>query len=116
MNKIEGQWALVTGASSGTGSDFARALAERGINVVLAARRAEPMEKLADELREKHKVQVHVEVIDLARAASGRDLYQYGSVKPISDSNNFIVSVIAEYLRFCRKLKESRALRSCSSE
>lgn len=76
MNKIEGQWALVTGASSGTGSDFARALAERGVNVVLAARRAESMEKLATELREKHKVQVHVEVIDLARAASGRDLYE----------------------------------------
>ncbi len=66
-----GQWALVTGASSGFGVDFATLLAEQGVNLVLAARRTEPMEALAAELRARHGVQVRVEGIDLARAGAG---------------------------------------------
>jgi NAD(P)-dependent dehydrogenase (short-subunit alcohol dehydrogenase family) len=42
--------ALVTGASSGIGLAVARALAEDGFGVTLAARRAEPLEELAQEL------------------------------------------------------------------
>jgi short-subunit dehydrogenase len=57
--------ALVTGASSGLGAEFARVLARRKINLVLVARRAEPMERLADELRERHKVEVLVQPMDL---------------------------------------------------
>jgi short-subunit dehydrogenase len=59
-------WALVTGASSGLGRDFAHALAQQGSNVVLAARRAEPMERLADELRSHYGVQARVVPLDLS--------------------------------------------------
>jgi len=47
---LSGQRALVTGASSGLGWGFAKALAEAGAEVVLAARRMEKLEKLASEI------------------------------------------------------------------
>lgn len=42
-----GPWALVAGASEGIGAAFAHALADRGLNVVLVARRPEPLAALA---------------------------------------------------------------------
>lgn len=71
MRDLEGQWALVTGASSGFGVDFAHLLAERGANVVLAARSVEPMETLATELEARYGVRTHVVGIDLARPGAG---------------------------------------------
>jgi len=74
MRDLQGQWALVTGASSGFGVDFAHLLAERGANVVLAARSVEPMEKLAIELQARHGVRTQVVGIDLARPGVGTEL------------------------------------------
>jgi short-subunit dehydrogenase len=66
MNSFAGKRALITGASSGLGLEFAELLAARKVNLALAARRQEPMEKLAYELSRKYGVDVLVEAIDLA--------------------------------------------------
>src|SRR5918912_2428586 len=65
-NSFAGKRALITGASSGLGLEFADLLAARKVNLVLAARRREPMEKLASDLRHNYGVDVLVDAIDLA--------------------------------------------------
>ena len=63
-----GPWALVAGASDGIGEAFARRIAERGVNVLLLARRAELLERLAAELRAQHGVEARPLVADLTAA------------------------------------------------
>jgi short-subunit dehydrogenase len=63
-----GDWALITGASSGLGREFARALAAEGISCVLVARRSERLEDLARELGAAHGISTRVLSVDLAEA------------------------------------------------
>jgi short-subunit dehydrogenase len=58
---------LVTGASSGIGTEIARALAKRGHGIALVARRKERLEELADELRTSHGVRVEALACDVSR-------------------------------------------------
>ena len=61
-----GPWAVVAGASEGTGREFARQLGARGLNCLLVARRRPPLEALATEIREAHGVECLTACIDLA--------------------------------------------------
>jgi len=60
-----GPWAVVAGASEGIGASFSKKLAARGVNVVMVARRAAPLEDLATKLRQQHGVEVRVQPLDL---------------------------------------------------
>src|SRR6187549_1476032 len=64
-----GPWALVTGASSGIGEQFARQLARRGLNVLLVARRRERLDALAGELSRRRGPQAEVIAVDLGEAS-----------------------------------------------
>lgn len=57
---------MIAGASEGLGAAFAEALAERGHDLILLARRAEPLEQLATRLRTRHQRQVECHAVDLA--------------------------------------------------
>ena len=65
-----GPWAVVLGASEGLGEAFARGIATRGVNVVVVARRAEPLQRVADGLG----VEARSIALDLASATFLDDL------------------------------------------
>ena len=70
---IAGKWALVCGASKGLGFGCASALAAEGVNLVINARSAEPLQRAVEQLRQRsNKVQVVGVACDITTEA-GRD-------------------------------------------
>jgi hypothetical protein len=63
---LEMNFAVITGASSGIGACFARALAARGKHLVLVARSKDKLEDLARETRAKHSLRIEVVPQDLS--------------------------------------------------
>jgi hypothetical protein len=61
---------VITGASSGIGTELARQLAERGYNLVLVARRRERLEELAGTLRARHGVAIDVDATPVGDPAA----------------------------------------------
>ncbi|HTL67356.1 MAG TPA: SDR family NAD(P)-dependent oxidoreductase [Lacunisphaera sp.] len=62
-----GPWALVTGASSGIGREFARQIATSGINTVLVARRRPLLEELGQSLTTEFGIKYRVVVADCSK-------------------------------------------------
>lgn len=80
-----GPWAVVAGASEGTGRSFARALAARGLSTLLLANDG-PLEETAEEIRREFHTECRTARIDLSRpeafgeilaAAGGREVGLY---------------------------------------
>ncbi|WP_025273937.1 SDR family NAD(P)-dependent oxidoreductase [Haloglycomyces albus] len=97
-------WALVTGATSGIGLEFARALAQRGFHLALLARTSVALRAVAEELETQHRIRTHVIVQDLAAEDAAlhvaKDLHNsgidvellvsnagIGTVGPVSDAS-----------------------------
>jgi short-subunit dehydrogenase len=68
--------ALVTGASGGIGEELARLFAADGHSLVLVARSRDKLERLADELKEKHHVAARVVASDLSHPESPREIFE----------------------------------------
>jgi 3-oxoacyl-[acyl-carrier protein] reductase len=69
---LNGRVALVTGASSGLGVQFARALADNGAAIALVARRADRLKALKDEIEGKGGKAIAIEADVTDRAAMAR--------------------------------------------
>ncbi|MYM62622.1 SDR family oxidoreductase [Pseudomaricurvus sp. HS19] len=66
LNERYGPWALIAGASEGTGSAFARQVAAAGINCILLARRDAPLQALAQELGREFGIETVAASVDLS--------------------------------------------------
>ena len=75
LDTYNDRWALVTGASSGIGREFAVRLAGNGMHLILAARRSDLLNELAQELLTRHGTTSHLVIIDLATPDAGEKLY-----------------------------------------
>lgn len=74
MFEYRGNTALITGASSGIGAEFARALAARGMGVVLVARSEGKLRGLADELVRDHGIRAEVIAADVSEAGAAQEV------------------------------------------
>jgi uncharacterized protein len=63
-----GPWAVIAGASEGTGRAFAQRTASLGLNSILIARREGPLKALAEEIRARHGVECVTASVDLFAA------------------------------------------------
>jgi short-subunit dehydrogenase len=75
MSILRGKNAIVTGASSGIGADFARGLAARGCNLILVARREDRLRALQHEISGGHGVEAHVLAMSLSEVGAPQVLY-----------------------------------------
>jgi short-subunit dehydrogenase len=75
---------LITGASSGIGLEVAKCFAADGCRLILVARNREAMEKLAEELRLKNKIEVIVLPADLSLPETPKRIFEKLSAQKIS--------------------------------
>jgi hypothetical protein len=90
-----GPWAVIAGASEGTGRAFAHKIAGLGLNCILVARREGPLDALAQEIRAGHGVECITAGVDLSAAA----------VDGIPRSGNTLPSAACRFLPISLRLR-----------
>jgi short-subunit dehydrogenase len=107
-----GPWAVITGASEGTGQAFARRVTSEGLPCVLLARRLEPLERLAASIKADTGVECVVATADLAApdgadqvlaAVGDREVGLYiANAGADSNSSHFLDAKISAWLELVR--------------
>jgi uncharacterized protein len=106
-----GPWALVTGASSGIGKEFARQIAASGIDIVLVARREDLLKEVGVEFSKRFGVEHRVIVLDVSREdfigrlASATDDLDIGLVVSNAGTGNS-----GEFLKLERQLFDPKTM------
>ncbi len=88
MEKTVKRFALVTGASSGMGLEYAKQLAEKGRNVIVVSNRDDDNRKVAAMLTEKYGVEAVPYYADLSKSEASQALY-YWTVE-----NGYVVDIL----------------------
>ena len=96
--RLDDKVVLITGASSGLGGRFARVASAAGATVVVAARRAERLTELADELDDAHAVEVDLTAPGGPEACVARSIELAGRIDVLV--NNAGISQVAPALDF----------------
>jgi short-subunit dehydrogenase len=73
---VKGKFALITGASSGIGKEFANIHASKGGNLILTARRADNLTQIATDIVSKYQVKVEIISMDLSLPESSQKLFE----------------------------------------
>lgn len=88
------EYAVVTGASSGLGLEFAKLLAKKQYNLVLVARRTDRLESLKQEILKSSSLDIHVVSLDLSDINASQKLLDY------TQQHNLKVSVLVNNAGF----------------
>jgi 3-oxoacyl-[acyl-carrier protein] reductase len=74
MENLQGKNAIITGASKGIGKAIAKRLAQKGVNLVLAARTQSTLDEAVEELKKENNVQAFGVSCDVSRLADLENL------------------------------------------
>jgi short-subunit dehydrogenase len=86
---LQGHLAVITGASSGIGKEYARQLASLGADLIIAARRIDRLKDLAHELKTTYQVQVECFQVDLCSPQGAKELFEFST----SNSRNVTILI-----------------------
>lgn len=92
------KWALVTGASTGIGSEYAKQLADLGYNLIIVSRTEASLKELAEKIEAEQGVKVVVKAMDLATTDAADELFAW------CKSEGYVVDVLinnAGMFSFC---------------
>ena len=82
--------ALITGASTGIGKEFANIHAEKGGDLIIVARSKDKLEKIKTELEKKYSVEVLVIAKDLGLSEAPKEIYE--EIKSTGIEINFLIN------------------------